>query len=315
MYKKILFKIREYNTIIIHRHQKPDGDALGAQLGLKEIIKETFPKKEVYVVGDERARFSFLGKMDVIEDAKYQNALCIILDSGEKSLISDDRYKLGKFKIKIDHHIFKEKYADLELVDTSFESASGLIADIYLKNHMHINKKGASLLFTGIVTDSARFRYDATSPRTFHIASELLKLGFDTNEIYQALYSEDLEMVKLRAKLALKFELTKDNVAYLINTKDDVESLGVDFFTISRGMVNIMSGIKDINIWANFTEDVNGNVVSELRSTPQYNINQIATKYGGGGHKCASGATLKNFEEAKLMLEDLNKLSRGEYGK
>ena len=101
--------------------------------------------------------------------------------------------------------------------------------------------------------------------------------------------------------------LLEKNVAYLINTKEDVVKYNTDFFTISRGMVNVMSGIRGIDIWANFTEEESGKVIVELRSS-KYNVNQIAVKYGGGGHKFASGATIDNLNVINDVLKDLDNL-------
>lgn len=307
MYKQVLRKIKEYGTIIIHRHGRPDGDAIGSQIGLRESIKATFPYKNVYVVGDVNDKFSFLGYMDIIEDSVYQNALVIVLDSSDTSMINDDRYSKGRYIIKIDHHISKCDYGDINIVETNEISCASLVSKIIFNNNMKLTNEGARALFTGIVTDSGRFRYDNVSSDTFLIASKLLKYNFSLNDIYNKLYTEDLKIVKLRAKLTDKFQLTTKNVAYLINTREDIKAYDVDIFTISRGMVNIMAGIKGIDIWVNFTEDENNKVIVEIRSS-KYNVNPVATKYGGGGHKLASGATVENMEVAYKLLEDLNAL-------
>lgn len=309
MYKKIINKIKEYEIIIIHRHSKPDGDALGSQFGLKEIIKENFPEKEVYAVGDTNQRLLFMGQVDLVQDEKYENALVIVLDSSEKSLLSDGRYTKGKYMIKIDHHIMREKFADMEIVDDTFESCCGLIADIAIKQKLKITKKAAEYLFTGMVTDSGRFRYDSTTPKTFMIASKLLECNIDMMNIYNNLYLDDLDMVILRAKYALKMKFTEHNVAYIKTTAEEFEQLNTDIFTISRGMVNTMSGIKGVDIWVNFTEDKGNGIICEIRSN-KYNINPIAVKYGGGGHTKASGATVKNFKIADEMLKDLDDLCK-----
>lgn len=307
MYKQVLRKIKEYGTIIIHRHGRPDGDAMGSQIGLREAIKATYPYKNVYVVGDVNEKFAFLGDMDTIDDSIYQNALVIVLDSSDTLMINDNRYNTGRYLIKIDHHISKCDYGDINIVETSEISCASLVSKIIFQNNMKLTNMGAKALFTGIVTDSGRFRYDNVSSETFAIASKLLKYDFSLNDIYNRLYTEDLKIVKLRAKLTDKFQLTKKNVAYLINTREDIKNYDVDIFTISRGMVNIMAGIKGIDIWVNFTEDENNKVIVEIRSS-KYNINPIATKYGGGGHKLASGATIENMEIGYKMLEDLDAL-------
>lgn len=308
MYNELLELLKTNKRIIIHRHSKPDGDALGSQIGLKEIIRENFPEKEVFVVGDESNRYDFIGKMDEIEDSLFKDALIIVLDSSDLNLVSDERYKLANKLIKIDHHIKRECFGDLEIIDETFESCCGLITNIALNLNLRINKEAATALYTGLVTDSGRFRYDSTSSKTFYVASKLLETGIDINKIYNNLYLDDLSLVQLRAKYVLKMQFTKKNVAYIKTTAQEIKEMNVDFFTISRGMVNTMAGIKGVDIWVNFTEEIaNNNVICEIRSN-KYNINGIAVKYGGGGHAKASGATIESFEVADKMLEDLDNL-------
>ena len=159
-----------------------------------------------------------------------------------------------------------------------------------------------------MVTDSGRFRYDSTTSKTFRLASRLLEEKFDTGEIYAGLYADDFEHVKLRAQFILKIRFTECNVGYIYTDKEELMGYGVSTFTISRGMVGTMGDLRGVDIWVNFTETEDG-VLAELRSS-KYNINPIAVKYGGGGHQKASGATLKNREEAMSMLEDLNEIIR-----
>ena len=311
MFTELLEKIKEYDTIVIHRHSNPDGDALGSQIGLKNIIKENFKDKTVYVVGDMTARYAFMedSVMDVIDDSVYENALAIVLDTSASSLISDDRYKTAKATARMDHHIFCEKICDVEVTDTSFESCCGLITEFAVATGLKLNPLAAKSLYTGMVTDSGRFRYDSTTSKTFRLASRLLEEKFDTNEIYAGLYADDFEHVKLRAQFILKIRFTECNVGYIYTTKEELAGYNASIFTISRGMVGTMGDLRGVDAWVNFTETEDG-VLAELRSS-KYNINPIAVKYGGGGHQKASGATLKNREEAMAMLEDLNNIVRG----
>lgn len=310
MFTKLLEKIKEYDTIIIHRHSNPDGDALGSQIGLKNIIKENFPEKKVYAVGDMTARFAFMedSVMDVVDDSIYADALAIVLDTSASALINDDRYKTAKATARVDHHIFCEKICDTEVTDTSYESCCGLITEFAIKAGLRLNPLAAKSLYTGMVTDSGRFRYDSTTSQTFRLASRLLEEKFDTGEVYAGLYADDFEHVKLRAQFILKIRFTDCNVGYIYTDKEEVASYGVSIFTISRGMVGTMGDLRGVDIWVNFTESDEG-VLAELRSS-KYNINPVAVKYGGGGHQKASGATLKNREEAMKMLEDLNEIIR-----
>ena len=308
MFEQILDLIKKYDKIIIHRHKKPDGDAIGSQVGLKHIIKANFPEKTVLAVGDPAGRYAFVedSTPDTVEDTEYTDALAIILDTSARTLISDDRYTTAAATARMDHHIFVEKIADVEVTDTSFESCCGLITAFAREQGLTLTPTAAKALYTGMVTDSGRFRYDSTTPETHRLAAHLLSVGFATNDIYRNLYSDDFCFIRLRAQFVLKIQFTEKNVAYIYTPADEAKSYGVDTFTISRGMVNVMGEIKGVDIWVNFTETEDG-VLAELRSG-KYDINKIAVKYGGGGHEKASGATLKSREEAMLMLADLNAL-------
>ena len=309
MFEAILEDLRAFQRIIIHRHGRPDGDAIGSQVGLKYIIKENFPEKEVYAVGDAPGFFGFVegSTPDEIPDSYYEDALAVILDCGGVNMINDDRYTLAKKTVRMDHHLFTGAIADNEVIDSSYESCCGLVAHLAKESGLRLNAVAAKALYTGMVTDSGRFRYDATTSRTFCLASFLLETPFDITEIYRHLYADSIEGKKLKAKFVLKIQFTPNNVAYIYTTKEEVAELGVDLFTISRGMVNTMADIKNVDIWCNFTETDNG-VQCELRSSI-YNINPIAVKYGGGGHAKASGATVADWETAMAMLQDLDNLS------
>ena len=306
MFEEALGLIKAYDRIIIHRHNRPDGDAMGSQIGLKHIILENFPGKQVYAVGDVSKRFTFMedSVMDEVPDAWYEGALAIILDTSAKALISDDRYQLAEKTLRIDHHIFCEKIADVEITDTSFESCCGMIAQFACECGLKLNQVASKSLYTGMVTDSGRFRYDATTARTFRLASVLMEKPFDTNELYGNLYADDFAKVKLRAQFVLKINFTANNVAYIYTDLAEAKALNVETFTISREMVNTMANIKGVDIWVNFTETEDG-VLCEIRSS-RYNINPIAVKYGGGGHAKASGATVADRDTAMAMLADLD---------
>ncbi len=309
MFEKVLNLIKEYPRIIIHRHKNPDGDALGSQIGLKHMLRDSFPNKEILVVGDMTERYAFMvdEPMDDVADSTYENALAIVLDTSGRSLICDERYTTAKATARLDHHIFIEKICDEEVVDTSFESCCGLVTAMAIECGFTVSHVAAKALYTGMITDSGRFRYDSTNAQTFKMAQFLIERKFDTADIFANLYKDDLAMIQLRAKYTLKINITPHRVAYIYTDKAEADSYGVSSFTLSRGMVNVMGEIRGVDTWVNFTETEDG-VLCEIRSS-LYNINPIAVKYGGGGHQKASGATLKNREEAMSLLEDLNKLS------
>lgn len=305
--KEILKKIKSYNTIIVHRHKNPDLDAYGSQLGLTYALRENFKEKTIYAVGDSN-HFSWMGEMDEISDDVYKDALVIICDVAVKALISDDRYTLAKEVVIMDHH---KNPTDLEayaLIESTYGAAAELIAEFVYNSNLKMTKEAATMFFGGIVADTGRFQYTLNNPNPLRICAKLLEDKASADFIYDNLYQETLESKQTKAYFATQFKLTEKNVAYLKNDKDIYEKFNMSTFGISRGMVGVMAGIKEVPIWANFTYDLEtGKICCEFRSK-KIKIVDIAKKYGGGGHDLACGATVDSFEVCDLILEDFNKL-------
>ena len=308
MFEQIKTVIERFDRIIIHRHSRPDGDAMGSQIGLRELLRHNYPEKEILAVGDSTGFFGFMegAVMDDVADEAYENALAIVLDCGAEHLISDTRWKTAAATARMDHHIFTGQLAEHEVIDTSFESCCGMVAALAEESGWALTPLAAKSLYTGMVTDSGRFRYDGTTARTFRLASFLMEQPIDTNELFRQLYADDFESKKRKAQFVLKTQFSPKNVAYIYTTREEFEAMGLDTFTVSRAMVNTMADIRGVDIWVNFTETENG-VLCELRSS-RYNINPIAVKYGGGGHAKASGATVSDRDTAMAMLADLDEM-------
>ena len=309
MFDPILQAISQFDTIIIHRHSRPDGDALGSQIGLKHLILENFPGKKVYCVGDEAGFYSFMEDtlMDQIPDSVYEGALAVILDCGSAHLISDDRWKKAAKTVRMDHHLYTGCFTDAEAIDSSYESCCGLICRMAKNAGWKKNSLAAQSLYTGMVTDSGRFRYDSTSAKTFELAAWLMEEKIHTERLYKDLYADDFENKKRKAEFLLRVRFTPNRVAYVYTTEEELARMEMSTFAVSRGMVNTMADIRGTDIWVNFTED-EGGVLCELRSSGP-NINPIAVKYGGGGHAKASGAKVPDRETAMAMLHDLDELT------
>ena len=308
MFEQIKNVIERFDRILIHRHSRPDGDAMGSQIGLRELLRHNYPEKEILAVGDSTGFFGFMegAVMDEVADEAYENALAIVLDCGAEHLISDTRWKTAAATARMDHHIFTGQLAEFEVIDTSFESCCGMVAALAEESGWALTPLAAKSLYTGMVTDSGRFRYDGTTARTFRLAAFLMEQPIDTNELFRQLYADDFESKKRKAQFVLKTQFSPKNVAYIYTTREEFEAMGLDTFTVSRAMVNTMADIRGVDIWVNFTETENG-VLCELRSS-RYNINPIAVKYGGGGHAKASGATVPDRETAMAMLADLDEI-------
>lgn len=309
MYKKINAAIKKYDTIIIHRHKNPDMDAIGSQVGLYYLIKDNFPHKNVYVVGDKN-KFDKDNMMMHIQDEIFENALSIILDVAVSHLVSDTRYLLAKEVLIIDHHNNESNIENaMVYIDTSYSSATEYITDIFMNLEYKFSQKASSYLLWGMITDTGRFQWMKMPSRVFSIATFLVENGAETTHFYNWLYTESLESRKMKNYFQNNF-IYEDGIAYLKNDKDVFERFSVDVFTVSRGMVNLAAGIDEVRIWLNFTYDINTNMIlGEFRSR-EIKIVDIAKKYGGGGHDLACGATLKNWEEVDLIIIDFKALAK-----
>ena len=299
--KDIYKKIESYDTIIIHGHKRPDGDCYGAQYGLKNIIENAFPDKKVYVVGETSDYVSFVGSPDTISDDVYQGALSIVVDTATSERISDKRYTLGDFVIKIDHHIPIDQYGDMQWVDTNFPSCAQMIAYFSTQfKKFKVTKPGAVAMYTGILTDTGRFKYRGVTRLTHEMAGYLLECGADVEEIDSYLSRETLDMIRFKGFVYLNFEMTDKGFVYLKITKDIVEKYKLTYEQASS-VVNLLGGIEGYPIWAIFVEQ-EGEIRVRLRSSGP-DIDKVANQFRGGGHAKASGATLTSWNELEGFIE------------
>jgi len=300
--QKILNRIKKYETIIIHGHKRPDGDCYGSQFGLKNIIQQSFPEKKVYVVGQRSAFVDFIGQMDEISDDVYKGALSIVVDTAVEDRISDERYKLGKEIIKIDHHIPVDDYGDIRWVDTNFPSCAQMIAYFYskYKKELKMSLEGAIAMYTGIVTDTGRFRFRGVSNLTHQMAGMLIDMGVDVEYIDGMLGKESLEMIALKGYVYSNF-VTTDGFIYLKMTRDVIDKYNVSDEQ-AASVVGLLGGIEGFPVWALFIE-YPGEVRIRLRSNGP-TINELANRYGGGGHAKASGCRLDSWDDLPKFIKD-----------
>lgn len=299
----LLFKdIEKYNTIIIHRHTRPDLDALGSQLGLAKIIKANYPSKEVYAVGDFTLKYSFIGDMDKISDDKYKGALVIIVDVAVSNLVSDTRYTMADKVWVIDHHKNECDITENVLLDTTRVAAAEYITYLVEEAGLKIPADAATALYGGIITDSGRFLYGTKVQNSLRIAADLVEAGANPRYIYDHIYIESLREREMKNYFSSRIQM-KDGVAWLINPQEVLDKFDCEFNDISRGMLSLMVGIEEIKIWCNFTYDKDSDTVKcEFRSRG-IEIVDVAKELGGGGHANACGATIKSFDAVDPIIQ------------
>ena len=307
--QEVLNKIKEYDRIIIFRHSRPDGDAIGSTKGLQRILKLSFPEKEVYLQNCDFSDYlAFLGPEDgEIDMELYKDALGIVLDTGNAKRISNQNFSLCREIIKLDHHIPLESYGTLEWVEEERSSTCEMVAAFYdaFKDELKIDKEAATYIYTGMVTDSGRFRFRDVSAETMRLAGIMLNYGIDTEWIFANLYIKEYDMFKFESFVYKKMKRTRNGVAYIHITDEIKEKFGLTMENASSA-VSYMDSIKDSLIWVAFVDSPDGTIRVRLRSRFM-TINEIAEKYRGGGHASAAGATLLDKSEIKLLLKDADK--------
>ncbi len=306
--KQILEKIKEYDRIMIFRHVRNDGDCVGATKGMKRILQLSFPEKEIYLIDGETAQYlEFMGPEDAdVPDEMYKEALGIVIDTASEARISNKKYKLCKEVIKIDHHIPLESYGCMQWVEEERSSACEMIVDFYatFKDELKIDSEAATHLYTGMVTDSGRFKYEGVSGETMRNAGLLLDVGVNTELLYARLYLEAFEYLKFKSEIYRRMEITENGVAYIYVDKAMQEEFNLTLEQASA-CVGTLDSIRGAICWIVFIEngDAEGSIRVRLRSRFVH-INAVAEKYRGGGHACASGATVYGREEMDALLQD-----------
>ncbi len=308
---KDIFKLIKKNDIItIYGHVNPDCDCYGSSLGLREILRTNFKNKKVYSLGyGSEALYDLLGKYDEVDDETIKKSLAIIVDCSETVRLMDQRVTLAKQIIKIDHHIESTPFIGYKWVDTDSIACAQMIVEFAKHFHLKINQRAANLLYLGICTDSGRFRYAPTNSKTHRLVADLYDIGVNPKPMFDVLYQSEANYVKYQALLVSKFQMTPHHVIYCFADVPDYEKFGLTFDQVSKN-VNVVGNIKGCPVWTLFTRSPEGTIRVEFRSQG-LDVQQIAKKYGGGGHKCAAGARLmeqKDFSLAMQVVEDLDKM-------
>ena len=303
---QILEKIKAYNTIIIHRHMKPDPDALGSQVGLKALLEHHFPEKTIKVVGFNEPTLTWLAKMDQVEDTDYQGALSIICDTANTARIDDKRYTKAETIIKIDHHPNDEVYGDLVWVDTNSSSASEMIALFAEATNLELSDYAAKMLCAGIIGDTGRFLYPSTSARTLRIASQLREHNFDYAELTRKMDTISFKIAKLQGYVYDHLEVDDNGAARVTLTQEILKKYDVTDAE-TAAIVGAPGRIDTVSLWGIFVEQADGHYRVRLRSkfVP---INEVAKEHDGGGHPLASGANSSSLEENEIIYQKLKNL-------
>ena len=303
--EEILATIKAFDRIIIHRHQRPDPDALGSQVGLAEILRASFPEKEIYQVGGPVEGLDYLALMQTIPDDLYKGALVIVTDTANAPRVSDQRYDQGAKLIKIDHHPNDEPYGELVWVNTKASSCSEMIVSFWqmFQNELTMTQEAARLLYAGIVGDTGRFLYPATTATTLRLAAELLDYGFDAAKINRQLDQVSRSVARLSGYVYENIEIDEIGAGKVILSQELQQRFGV-VDSETSAVVSLPGKIDEVMAWAIFVEQPEGYYRVRMRSKGPV-INEIAKRHHGGGHPLASGANAKDLEEVAVIYQEI----------
>lgn len=311
MKREIYRKIKENNVIVLARHVGPDPDALGSTMGLKEIIKNTFPKKEVYVTGTTSARFKYMGDMDKIDDEICKKALLIVCDTPNiKRIDGVEDISIFKDVIKIDHHPFIDKMGETEWIDSSKSSVCQMIIELTYATRLKMTKSAAEKLFMGLVSDTERFLYSYTSPDTMRIVSKLIDdTKIDFTSLYFNLYRRPMNDIRLLGYMYDNITITENGLGYLKLSDKILQKFNADAGS-GGNLVNNFNNIDEVIVWVIFTEDVKQNLIRVSARSRGPIINKVLEKHGGGGHIYSSGARLTDPKEVDKIIKELDTVAK-----
>lgn len=307
---QIFKKIKKYNNIVVARHTSPDPDAIASQLALRDSIRETFPDKKVLAVGVGVAKFKDYGILDKQIYEGVKDALLIVLDVPNMHRVDGIDGLNYKEIIRIDHHPSEDIKAITEWCDITCSSTAQMVTELIMDSKLVLNKKIASNLFLGMVSDSDRFLLKNTTAHTFEVAARLIRESeLDFPPLYDKLYIRPFNEIKFQAYIINNLIIDESGLAYIKIEDDALKEYNVDAATVTN-MINNFNFIDDFVVWAFVVKDSRNDLIKvSIRSRGPI-INTIASKYNGGGHKLASGCRLKTMEEVDKLLDELKNAAK-----
>lgn len=306
MYKKIIKIIKKYDKIVLARHISPDPDAIASQIALRDSIKLTFPNKEVYAVGAGVHKFKYLGALDKPDLSTLNNSLLIVLDVPNFYRVDGINGLEYDAILKIDHHPAEDIVGDVDWTDPTKSSTCEMIAELLLYSPLAMDTKIAEDLYVGMVFDSDRFLLPNTSAETLKTAYELVKTSnINFVNLYDNLYERSINEEKFRAYLINNIEITENRFGFIFVPSEDLKKFNVEPTSVSN-QVNDFYFIKELMCWMFVVYDERNDIYkANIRSRGPV-INEVATKYNGGGHKFASGCRTSDYKVIEALAKDLD---------
>ena len=304
---------RRHQRFLLTTHIRPDGDGLGSMLALAETLETQGKQARLVVASAIPPRYAFLDPAGRVErfnapDAGHRAAeVVVVLDTGTWNQLGDFGPFLRQLtvpRLVIDHHMTQDDLGALRLVDTTAEATGRLVFEAVAALDLVPSATAASALFVALAMDTGWFRHNNTTPATFALAAELVRCGARPTVIYEQLFEQStLARLKLTGLVLQRMQVVADGrVAYTEIRRDDYEATGA-LPQDSEDLINYTRSVAGVEVGLFFMEQPHGGIKVSFRSRLRLDVARVAERFGGGGHRLASGAVLDtSLEEARTRV-------------
>jgi phosphoesterase RecJ-like protein len=300
---------RRQQRFLLTTHIRPDGDGLGSMLALADTLQAQGKEVRLTVASVLPPRYAFLDLSSRIErfapDADYRKTdVVVVLDTGTWNQLGDFGSFLRQFtgpKVVIDHHMTQDDLGALRLIDTSAEATGRLVFEVITALGLVPSPEAARALYVALAMDTGWFRHSNTTPATHVLAAELISQGANPTQLYEALFERNtLARMRLTGLVLERLQVIEnDRIAYTEIRRDDYEATGA-LPQDTEDLINYTLSVAGVEVGLFFMEQPRGGVKVSFRSRGRVDVAKVAERFGGGGHRLASGTVLQtSLEEAR----------------
>ncbi|MCX5702414.1 MAG: bifunctional oligoribonuclease/PAP phosphatase NrnA [Candidatus Omnitrophica bacterium] len=310
--RKVVSCIKNNNNFLITTHINLEGDALGSEMAFYRLLKKMGKRATIINEDDVPYGYDFLPHLGRIK--KFENDMKNIRFDCFVALDCSFLKRCGKVSrlnskdkpiLNIDHHISNENFGDINWVEPSCSSCAEMIYKLYKKLGLPLDKGIAIPLYVGMLTDTGSFRYPNTTSSTHKAVSELFKYNLNISDIHKNIYQNiPLKDVLLLNKILPMLRCACSGKVAWFQIKRDISRIKTSF-DLTENILSFARVIKGVEVVALFKEkpDQRGYVRVNLRSQGAVDVNKVAAFFAGGGHKTASGATVKgNIDQVRKRV-------------
>ena len=320
--EKICDGLKKKDNFLLASHVNPEGDAVGSLIAIESLLKR-LGKKTTIVCEDtfpERLHcLRYRGRWNVyrnLEDKKLRFDALVVTDCPTLERIGKVKELLRPDAVifNIDHHVSNVRFGDYNYVKPEAAACGEVVYEVFQQFKLPVTKEEAVALYVSLSTDTGSFKYSNTSVRTHQIAAKLIETGIDVDRINEELYATySLNKIQLYSRLLGKVQTAFScKVAWVAMNRTDLRA-PVATYEDTEGFIDFLKYLKEVKVAFFLSEMKKPNEVKvSFRSKEKYDVNQIATAFGGGGHKKASGCTLSMglSEAVQVVLKEIEKQCR-----